>query len=666
MLLEGDNMRKIGYLNKNINLIDKIIFNISILTLSFLSSRIMIIGNFPLGISIVSSVKNLIPSMIGSFFGYFSIKNVSISVRYISTMIAVFLMRSLFGDLKKLNNYILYAVIVNFIPNFATGMSSRIAYGLTFRSFTECVLESFISMGFSCFLRFVFSFLNEKKEKFNGLVFPFTIFIILSPFINTKIFSISIINIINISVLLYFSYYMQVIGGSICGILQGIIYMILKPESYIESISFPIAGMFSGACSSFGKFFVSLTYVVSYLIIRMQFNSYINHSDIIEILFGIILFMYISEKIEFKYSAILEFFNFSEGTYSLAHQNISIAKSSLVNSKKIFNDVSFKSNKNFKSDSKNLVNSYLDSINQICDNLSNSIDIEVNENLSLKIKKYIKKVFKSDVKVSCAENYSKKIIIQLEFYKFDLPKDLEKLSEELCFICGKSFMKMELFFGDSSTIIRTCERTNLNPLLLCKQHTTKGEKYCGDSFKSFFDGLGKFYIVMCDGMGTGNSAAISGNMTSEVIKNMIRSGIDFKTSISIANSLLMSKSSDESLSTVDIFSLDLYSGDATFVKAGGASSFVRKGRDVAKISSETFPIGILSEFNLSKTNCKLQKEDIVLIVSDGITDTGEEWIENTLRNEINIMKLNDRIVNQALKFREEGNDDDITSITIKI
>ena len=43
-------------------------------------------------------------------------------------------------------------------------------------------------------------------------------------------------------------------------------------------------------------------------------------------------------------------------------------------------------------------------------------------------------------------------------------------------------MKMELFFGDSSTIIRTCERTNLNPLLLCKQHTTKGEKYCGDSF----------------------------------------------------------------------------------------------------------------------------------------------------------------------------------------
>ena len=33
---------------------------------------------------------------------------------------------------------------------------------------------------------------------------------------------------------------------------------------------------------------------------------------------------------------------------------------------------------------------------------------------------------------------------------------------------------------------------------------------------------------------------------------------------------------------------------------------------------------------------------------------------------INIMKLNDRIVNQALKFREEGNDDDITSITIKI
>lgn len=659
-------MYKIRRLNNNIELVEKIIFNILLLTLSFLSSRIMIVGGFPLGISIVSSVQNMTSSLVGTFIGYFSLKNVSLSVRYISTMIAVFFMRILFKDFKKLSNYIIYSAIVNFIPNFTTGIASKMAYGLSFRSFTECFLEALISMGASCFLRFAFNLVNNKKEKFNIIVLPFTVFLIFSPFINIKVLSINLFNIVNIVILLYFSYFMHLLGGSICGILQAIAYVVLRPESQNEIISFPILGMISGFSSKFGKLSTVLIYLVSNLVICTQMGSQIDQSYLIELAIGISIFTYVADRFKLKNNKILSLSHNSDHIMSLALQNISIAKNGLIKSKKIFNNVSLKTDRKFKSDSKNLVNSYMESMSKVCDNINNSMELTINEEYSSKIRRCIKKIFQVESKVNCGENKSNKMIVQIEFYRFDVPNDLEKLSEEICYILGKPFMKFEIFENDSSTIIRTCEKSNLHPCLFYKQHITNGEKYCGDSFKSFCDGLGKFYVVMCDGMGTGNDAAISGNMTSKVIKNMVRVGIDFKTSISIANSFLMSKSKDESLSTVDIFALDLYSGNAEFIKAGAASSFVRKGREIARISSDTFPIGILSEFNVSKTHCKLEKEDLVFIFSDGITDTGEDWIENMIRDEFNIIELNDKILNQAIKFREDGSDDDITSIMIKI
>lgn len=666
MIKMEDVMNKVKTLNKSTYLVEKILFNISLILISFLSARIMVIGNFPFGISLVSSSTNLLTSMVGSLFGYFSLRNTATCVRYISTVIAVFFMRVLFSDLKKIDNYILYAVIVNFIPNFVTSIASKIAYGLTFISFTECVLESFISMGVSCLLKFIFSFISEKKEKFEILILPFVLSIIFIPFINTRIFSINIINVILSCGILCFSYSLKILGGSIFGILQGILYIIAKTESHVEVISAPFSGMIAGISSKFGKLFMCLTYLVSNLIIRFQINSEISNVEIIEKILGISLFLFISERIDLKNIGTLDFFNLSKGTLSFVSQNISIAKNCLNLSKKAFNDASSKTSKLFKSDTKDIVNSYLDNMNNIFENISKSIndEIEINENMSQNIKEYIKKAFKVNAKVSYGINYLNKSIIQIEFYKFDVPNNIEKFEEEISFICGKPFMRPEFFINDSSTILRMCEKTNLNPLIMSKQHTNKGEKYCGDSFQSFFDGMGNFYVVMCDGMGTGFSASVSGNMSSKVISNMIRAGINPKTAISISNSFLISKSDDETLSTVDIFSINLFSGESSFIKAGSASSFIKKGSEVIKVSSNTFPIGILTNFNISTTYCKLNKNDIVLVMSDGITDTGEEWIENLIRNEINILNLNDKILKTARSLRE--NDDDITSILIKI
>ena len=54
------------------------------------------------------------------------------------------------------------------------------------------------------------------------------------------------------------------------------------------------------------------------------------------------------------------------------------------------------------------------------------------------------------------------------------------------------------------------------------------------------------------------------------------------------------------------------------------------------------------------------------MVSDGITDTGEEWIETLLRNEINDIDIVDKIMKISNEKRANFSDDDMTVITVKL
>ena len=119
-------------------------------------------------------------------------------------------------------------------------------------------------------------------------------------------------------------------------------------------------------------------------------------------------------------------------------------------------------------------------------------------------------------------------------------------------------------------------------------------------------------------------ASISGNIVTQVVCNMLRSGVEVETAVFIANSILMEKSSEESLATLDILKVNLFTGKAVVLKFGAASSFIKTEKNVIKIPSDLPPIGILPEVKVNKIPLSFKDNDLIMMFSDGVTDTGED------------------------------------------
>ena len=64
---------------------------------------------------------------------------------------------------------------------------------------------------------------------------------------------------------------------------------------------------------------------------------------------------------------------------------------------------------------------------------------------------------------------------------------------------------------------------------------------------------------------------------------------------------------EESLSTIDITAIDLYTGQAHFYKAGAAPTFVRRGNRAGMVESTSLPVGILTavEFEKAASSCRM-------------------------------------------------------------
>ncbi len=155
-------------------------------------------------------------------------------------------------------------------------------------------------------------------------------------------------------------------------------------------------------------------------------------------------------------------------------------------------------------------------------------------------------------------------------------------------------------------------------------------KLCGDYFECF-QTESKAYIILSDGMGTGGRAAIDSAMTVELFSRLVRAGISLDTALSITNSALSVKSDDESLSTLDVAEIDLFSGNAVILKAGAAPSFYTASGKVKTVEIPSTPLGILSKVSFSRYSLKLHGGDTLVMVSDGILGGGTEWVKDEIK-----------------------------------
>ncbi len=104
--------------------------------------------------------------------------------------------------------------------------------------------------------------------------------------------------------------------------------------------------------------------------------------------------------------------------------------------------------------------------------------------------------------------------------------------------------------------------------------TKKDSEMSGDGILSIRLKDGKYLLALSDGMGSGEEAKQSSNKALKMLENLLLSGFDKNTSISLINTSLMNQN-EEIFATLDIAIIDLYKGNVELIKSGACPTYIK-------------------------------------------------------------------------------------------
>lgn len=274
------------------------------------------------------------------------------------------------------------------------------------------------------------------------------------------------------------------------------------------------------------------------------------------------------------------------------------------------------------------------------------------------------------VEVCCRLDRFGRMTVEAEIKK-ERQKRLNRavFAREISSACGRTFAQPCITVNDDCCRIQMSQRPAFDVGRGFSQYSAKNGTFCGDSAAVFYDGLGRLIAVLSDGMGTGGRAAVDGAMTASMAENLLKAGIGFDSMLQTVNSALIAKSGDESLATLDVTCIDLFTGKAEFKKAGAACTVVRRGKHIEVIEASSVPVGIMPGVEFATYQRDLAENDVIVMISDGVAAAGTEWLADLVLNwdeEENPNILAERITDEAQKRRSDGHEDDITAMVLVI
>ncbi len=190
----------------------------------------------------------------------------------------------------------------------------------------------------------------------------------------------------------------------------------------------------------------------------------------------------------------------------------------------------------------------------------------------------------------------------------------------------------------------------------------------GDTVSFFETDGGFFYSLISDGMGRGEPAAETSRFVSDFLGRMLNFSSSYETVMHLLNRALRSRVR-ESSATVDLFALDAYSGEVTFLKSGAAPSYVKREGSIFRIRSKTAPIGLLSAIDTEKIKVETRPSDYVIMLSDGICQSAEEspWLLELLTKPAkeDLREYAELILREAKRQERGGDDMSVAVLRIK-
>lgn len=200
------------------------------------------------------------------------------------------------------------------------------------------------------------------------------------------------------------------------------------------------------------------------------------------------------------------------------------------------------------------------------------------------------------------------------------PRELRRLSE---------VMGMPLRLGEERDRVVLLQAEPLMAVAGVAARRREGQAESGDTGTWFKRDDGSLFVLLCDGMGSGEAAQKESALAVRLLEDFLRSGMDSAAALRTVNSALCLRNEETgAFTTVDLLRVDLYTGTGELCKLGAAPTYIRRNGAVSRVSGSALPAG-LAEGGAGPdvTKLELREGDCVLLVSDGLSDGGEDgWL----------------------------------------
>lgn len=212
---------------------------------------------------------------------------------------------------------------------------------------------------------------------------------------------------------------------------------------------------------------------------------------------------------------------------------------------------------------------------------------------------------------------------------------VEEAAEFFSVLFGRRLLaeRDSLFFlpGEYETIVFE-EEAPFCILTGMAKATRENETVSGDTSSFIEQGNGNLIMALSDGMGSGEKAMADSELVIDLLERFSEAGFSKETAAEMINGVLVARTEEENMSTLDVCDINLYTGNCELLKIGSASTYIKHGEMIERVEADSLPLGIFHKIDVSGQKRQLVDGDYIIMVSDGVVDgvDNEEIFEQVL------------------------------------
>jgi len=171
----------------------------------------------------------------------------------------------------------------------------------------------------------------------------------------------------------------------------------------------------------------------------------------------------------------------------------------------------------------------------------------------------------------------------------------------------------------------------------------------------------RYYILLCDGMGTGPEASRSAGQVSTMLRRLLSSGYPAAYALRSINSLCALQGQAGAV-TLDLAELRLDTGKVTIYKWGAAPSYVISHGEIIKIGTATPPPGLsVTDGRETVERLSLRRGETLVLLSDGAG--GEESLRRVW---MDTESTSGELADEILRSSQAVSTDDATVAVVRL